>query len=70
MVESLEEIYKGTATIIKNKNYFAAQSYLSPFIEKMSNYTDKFICNVKVADQLSEVDGEINTVYNKVNSIK
>ena len=66
MVESLEEIYKGTATIIKNKNYFAAQSYLSPFIEKMSNYTDKFICNVKVADQLSEVDGEINTVYNKV----
>lgn len=66
MVESLEEIYKGTATIIKNKNYFAAHDYLTPFIEKMGNYTDKFICNVKVADQLSESNGEVNTVYNKV----
>ena len=49
MVESLEEIYKGTATIIKNKNYFAAQSYLSPFIEKMNKVAKSANVDVAVA---------------------
>lgn len=66
MIETLEEIYKGSATLIKNKQYSTAKDYIEPFINKLSNYTTKFICYVKMADQLS-IDGTtVNTVYNKV----
>lgn len=66
MVESLNEIYKGSATIIKNKQYFSAKDYIEPFVEKLKPYTDKTICLVKVADQLSLDGMEIDTIYNKV----
>lgn len=66
MVEDLKTIYEGKATILKNKSYFSAQDYIKPFVEKVSGYTDKFICEVKVADQLSAEDDTVNTVYNRV----
>ena len=65
MIEDLKTIYKGHATVIKNKEYYTPEKYIQPFIDKLKPYTNKFICQVKMADQLS-VDDEINTVYNKV----
>ena len=64
MKESLSNIYKGHATTIKNKTYFTTKQYVEPFVNALKSYTDKFICEVKVADQL---DGNGNDlIYNKV----
>lgn len=65
MTESLEVIYKGHATVIKNKQYLTPEEYIQPFVERLAPYTDKFICQVKPAEQLT-VDGEIKMIYNKV----
>lgn len=66
MMETLEELYKGSATLIKNKQYFKARDYIEPFIDKISNYTTQFFCFAKMADQLSTDGTTVNTVYNKV----
>lgn len=65
MVEDLKTIYKGKATLIKNKQYYSAKEYIEPFVNRLSKYTNKFVCEVKVADQLSSDGMEINTVYNR-----
>lgn len=65
MIEELTEIYKGHATVIKSKEYLKPEEYISPFVDKLKNYTPSYLCFVKVADQLSK-DDDINTVYNKV----
>ena len=65
MTEDLEVIYKGHATIIKNKEYLSPKAYIEPFVERLSKYTNNFICRVKPADQLT-VDDEVELIYNKV----
>lgn len=67
MVESLDEVLKGSSTLIKNKQYFKTKDYLEPFIEKLKPYTSKFICNVKIADQLAVDEDKTSIMYNKVN---
>lgn len=66
MIESLEEIYKGAATVIKNKQYYSAKEYISPFIDRISKYTDKTICLVRPADQLAGKGTDVDIIYNKV----
>lgn len=66
MIEDLKELLKGSATSIKNKNYLSAASYIQPFIDRLDNYTKKFVCHVKMADQLSIDSGNTTPVYNKV----
>ena len=65
MTENLETIYEGHATIIKKKEYLSPKAYIEPFVERLSQYTNNFVCNVKPADQLS-IDDEPEMVYNKV----
>lgn len=64
MKESLQNIYKGCSTTIKNKSYFSTKQYVEPFVNAVTNFADKFVCEVKVADQL-EGNGS-NLIYNKV----
>lgn len=68
---TLEQLYSGKATRIKDKEYFSTEAYVAPFIERMAKYTDKFIIQAKPADQISLTrDGEINfddVIYNRVN---
>lgn len=66
MIETLNVIYEGSETLIKNKRYFSTKAYIEPFVEKLKPYTNKIICAVKVADQLSTEDSKIHTIYNKV----
>ena len=66
MIEDLKELLKGSATSIKNKNYLSTASYVQPFIDRLDNYTKKFVCHVKMADQLSINSGSTTPVYNKV----
>lgn len=68
---NLEQLFSGKATRIKDKEYFSTESYVAPFIEKMTKYTDNFIVQAKPADQISLTkEGNINfddVIYNRVN---
>lgn len=65
-----EQLICGKATKIKEKEYFSTKSYVEPFLERMSAFTDNFIIQAKPADQISLThNGEINTddiIYNRV----
>ena len=39
---TLSRLLEGKPTIIKGKEYLATKEYVSPFIDEMSKYTDKF----------------------------
>lgn len=66
-----EQLISGKATKIKNKEYFSTKAYVEPFFERMSKYTDNFIIQAKLADQVSLTpNGEVNfedIIYNRVN---
>ena len=66
MIEILKEVLKGSATMIKNKQYLSTKDYISPFVDKLKDDTDKIICNVKMADQLSINNSNPDIIYNKV----
>jgi hypothetical protein len=64
------QLMKGKATRIKDKEYFTPEAYVTPFMDRVSSLTDNFIINVKPADQISLTkEGEINfddVIYNRV----
>lgn len=58
---TLEQALAGKSTSIKGKEYLSTEAYISPFLEKMSKYTDKFIFNGIQPDQITLTkDGDIN----------
>ena len=63
---SAKELLEGKSTIIKNKEYFPTKTYVESFLEKMSKFTDKFIIQVKEADQMSVTKESKDMVYNRV----
>lgn len=67
----LNLLLKGKATKIKNKEYFSTEQYITPFLDRMSKYTNDFIIQAKPADQISLTpEGDINyedAIYNRVN---
>ena len=66
MIETLKNVLNGSATAIKTKEYLSAKAYIEPFVERLTPYTTNFICNVKLADQVSYDDKGVDTIYNKV----
>ena len=67
---TLEEVLKGKATRIKDKDYFPTAAYVEPFIERMSKYTSDFRIQAKLPDQITKTsEGDINyddITYNRV----
>lgn len=67
---TINELMAGKATKIKDKEYFCTEAYVTPFMERMSKFTDNFIIQAKPADQISlTYDGNINMddiIYNRV----
>lgn len=67
---TLEQAFAGRATKIKGKEYFSTEQYITPFLDRMSKFTDKFIINAIPADQISLTpEGEVNTediIYNRI----
>ena len=63
---TLDRLLSGKPTVIKNKNYFQTSDYVSPFLNHMTKFTDKFIVNVQTPDQLTITDDEEDTTYNRV----
>jgi len=66
MIYQLDELLKGKSTTIKGKNYFQTEKYVSPFIEKMSAFTDKFVINAMLPAQLTTDQAVKDITYNKV----
>lgn len=67
---TLNELLKGKATQIKGHNYFETEAYVTPFLERMSKFTNDFRIQAKLPDQITKTpDGEHNTddiTYNRV----
>lgn len=67
---TIEELLKGKATRIKEKEYFTTEQYVTPFLERMSKMTDDFRVQVKLPDQITKTkEGEIDMddiTYNRV----
>lgn len=67
---TLEEVLKGKATRIKDKDYFPTAAYVEPFIERLSKYTSDFRIQAKLPDQITKTsNGDINyddITYNRV----
>ena len=66
----LNTLLQGKATIIKGKEYFCTEAYVTPFLERMSKFTNDFRIQAKLPDQLSITKKEDlnleDTVFNRV----
>lgn len=67
---TIEELLKGKATVIKGKEYFNTEEYVTPFIEKMSKFTNDFRIQARLPNQMSLTKKEDlnleDTVFNRV----
>ena len=50
---TIEELLTGKGTIIKGKEYFSTEAYVTPFLERMSKFTNDFRIQAKLPDQIS-----------------
>ena len=68
---TIDQLLQGKATRIKEKEYFTTEQYVTPFLERMSKFTNEFIIQAKPADQISLTpNGDVNfedIIYNRVN---
>lgn len=62
----LNELLRGKATQIKNKQFLSTAAYVEPFLERMQKYTNEFIVNVKLPDQITNVEDTQDITYNRV----
>ena len=63
---SLEQLLKGKATKIKKNEYAQTEAYVTPFLERMSKYTDDFRCSVKLPEQITFDPNAQDITYNRV----
>ena len=55
----LKTLLQGKATIIKGKEYFSTEAYVTPFLERMSKFTNDFRVQAKLPDQISITKKEL-----------
>lgn len=67
---TISELFKGKGTRIKNREYFSTEAYVTPFLERMSKFTDDFRVQAKLPDQISLTQKEDlnleDVVFNRV----
>lgn len=67
---TVDELLKGKATLIKNKEYLSTEAYVTPFLERMSKFTSDFRIQAKLPSQISITKKEDlnleDTVFNRV----
>jgi hypothetical protein len=63
---TIQDLFKGKSTIIKNKEFFPTKTYVEPFLERMSKFTDKFSIQVKLPDQMTFSKDSQDITYNRV----
>lgn len=63
---TINDLMEGKSTLIKNKEYFPTKTYVEPFLERMSKYTDNFIVQAITPDQMSLTKDSTDIMYNRV----
>lgn len=63
---TLNDLFKGNATKIKDKEYFPTEAYIEPFIKTCSTWTNDFIIDAIEAPQISITNTNDNIIYNRV----
>ncbi len=63
---TINELLQGKPTIIKDKEYFSTEQYVTPFLERMSKFTDNFIIQAKTPNQISLTEKEKDVIFNRV----
>lgn len=67
---TIEQLFNGKGTKIKGKEYYSAEQYVTPFLERMQKYTNDFRVQAVPPSQISLTpNGEMNLddiVWNRV----
>lgn len=63
---TLEGLSAGKPTIIKNNEFLETKEYTDPFITEMKKFTDKFVVNVQVPEQMTITNSGKDLTYNRV----
>lgn len=63
---SIDELLKGKGTIIKDREYLPTKSYVEPFLDRMSKFTDDIRVEVRLPDQITKLDSTEDITYNRV----
>lgn len=67
---TINELLKGKGTLIKGKEYLSTEAYVTPFLERMSQFTNDFKVQVKLPDQVTLTDNNNQKLedqtYNRV----
>ena len=70
MEVTLDQLMQGKGTLIKNKEYWPTEAYVSPFIKRLEAVVERFEIKVETPSQITLTkDGQINTqdiTYNRV----
>ena len=67
---TIDQLMLGKGTKIKDKEFFPTEAYVTPFLERMSKYTNDFRIQARLPDQISITKKEDlnleDTVFNRV----
>lgn len=66
MLLTIEDLYKGKATIIKGKEYLSTKELIKPFVDEMKKKTDKFRIKFKSPDQITFDEKQQDITFNRV----
>lgn len=59
-------LLNGKPTLIKDKEYLATKEYVEPFLNEMSTFTNHFVINVTIPNQITVTNKEEDITFNKV----
>lgn len=63
---TIEKLFEGKSTVIKDNEYLTTKEYVSPFVELMKKFTTDFSIQVQLPSQLTITDSEKDITYNRV----
>ena len=59
-------LLNGKPTLIKDKEYLATKEYVEPFLNEMYTFTNHFVINVTIPNQITVTNKEEDITFNKV----
>ena len=63
---TISDLLKGKSTLIKTKEFSATKTYVEPFLERMSAFTNDFRIQVKLPDQMTVNKDVTDVTFNRV----
>lgn len=63
---TISALLKGKPTAIKEKEYYATKDYVQPFLDEMSKFTNNFVVQVQLPDQVTISNSNKDVTYNRV----